>query len=72
MRKFPPLTDDHWLVVGDETCPACKKHFAAGDSTTLVLIGPGDDPETRQRCREGRAYNGVAIPAHWACVTGEE
>lgn len=42
------------------------------DRTTLVAIGPGTDPEARERCRKGLAFNSVAVEAHWACVTGEE
>ena len=51
-------------------CPGCSKPFEEGDMTTLVSIGPGDDEDARQRCSEGRPYNGVAIEAHYACVTG--
>jgi len=69
-RKLPPLPADHWALA--EWCPACKKVFEAGDITTMVLIGPGDDPEARRLAREGKAYTGVAIVAHWACVTGED
>lgn len=53
------------------TCPACHKPFAEGDRTTLVALGPGDSEEAREACREGRAYNAVAIEVHWACVTGQ-
>ncbi len=69
-RKFGPKEADH-PSVGD-LCPACGKAFRAGDYATLVAIGPGDDPENQQNAREGRAYNAVAVEAHWACVTGEE
>lgn len=67
-HKFGPLhPDDHLLEL---TCPACHKQFGAGDFVTLVSIGPGDSEEGRARCRAGRVYNAVAIPCHWACVTG--
>jgi hypothetical protein len=73
LKKFNPLPDDHPLVAkGGPTCAACQHVFVPGDVTALVAIGPGDDPEERERCREGRYYNAVSVPAHWACVTGEE
>jgi hypothetical protein len=68
-RKFGPKAADH-PGVGRE-CPACHVPFSAGDYTTLVLLGPGDDPESQQRAREGRAYNAVAVEVHWACATGD-
>jgi hypothetical protein len=67
-RKFGPKSADH-PGVGRE-CPACHVPLTAGCFTTLVLIGPGDDPEARQRCRAGRSFNAVGIEAHWSCVTG--
>lgn len=70
LRKFNPLLEDHPMV-GKDICPGCGQLFKAGDVTCLVMIGPGDDVEEQQRCREGRAYNGVAVPAHWTCATGE-
>lgn len=71
-RAFEPLKADHPLVTGDKTCPGCQKPFAAGDVTCLVTIGPGDDPEERKKAKEGRAYNAVALPAHYGCVIGED
>ena len=78
--KMGPLKDDHPLIKGveisgvwrRERCPGCKHLFKEGDYVTLVGIGPGDDPEARAKHRAGRPYNAIAIPAHWACVTGEE
>lgn len=63
-----PSTDDDTYP----PCPACGDWFVAGDYTTLIVLGPGDDPEYRQRCREGRVYNAVAIEVHAACATGDE
>lgn len=68
---FPPLKADHWLVQRKGACPGCKQTFKAGDITTLVKVGPGNDPEEREKARHGRPYNAVALPAHYACVTGE-
>jgi hypothetical protein len=64
--KFGPKKADH-PSVGEE-CPACHVAFAEGDYTTLVVLGPGDDPEARQRASEGRAYNAVAAEVHWDCA----
>lgn len=69
-RMFGPKSADHPSV--GNPCPACKVEFAAGDYTTLVTIGPADDPEAQEKARTGRAYNAVAVEAHWTCVTGEQ
>lgn len=69
-RKFGPKSPGH-PSVGTE-CPACHKPFVAGDYTTLVLLGPGDDPEQQALARDGRAYNAVAIEVHWTCAGGTE
>jgi len=69
-RKFGPLSADDPLV-GDE-CPACKKEIVTGDYVTILDLGPGDEPESRQRARAGRPYNAVAVAVHYACATGVE
>ncbi len=71
MRKFGPrpTSDD---PRNDKPCPACHEQFTAGDYTTLILLGPGPDPDARAACRRGRSYNAVALEVHWACATGEE
>lgn len=68
-RRFGPKAADHPSV--GRPCAACQEPFTEGDFTTLILIGPGNNPESRRRAREGQAYNAVAIEVHWACVTGE-
>lgn len=40
---------------------------AAGDYTTLVTLGPGDDAEARERRDAGRPYNAIASEIHWDC-----
>ena len=67
LRRMGPMTPDHL----PPPCPACKVAFKAGDYCTLIALGPGDDDEGRRRAREGRVYNAVALPVHWACATGE-
>lgn len=69
VNRFGPKAAGH-PSVGRE-CPACHQPFAAGDYTTLVPLGPGDDPEGRQRRDEGRAYNAVALEIHWDCAAEE-
>ena len=66
LRKMGPRHDD-----GPRLCPACEKPIKCGEFTTLLSIGPADDPMARDRCRSGRPYNAVAIEVHWACATGE-
>lgn len=71
-RKWGPLAADHPLVDGPDKCPGCDEVFKAGDYVTLVAVGPGVDPENREKAREGRPYTAVAIPVHYACATGHE
>lgn len=68
-RRFGPKPETH-PSVGTE-CPACKKPFETGDYTTLIALGPGDDPESQEKARDGSFYNAVAVEVHWACATGE-
>lgn len=65
LRKFGPKTTDEL-----RKCPACHKPFRAGDYTTLIALGPGDDPDAQAQARAGRPYNAVALEVHWACATG--
>jgi hypothetical protein len=53
-------------------CPACLKVFVVGDHTTLVVLGPGDDPEAQEQARAGLAYNAVAVEVHLACAGEQE
>ncbi len=71
-RRFAPLKADHPLVTKGEVCPGCQEPFAEGDATTLVVVGPGADPEERDKALRGAPHNAVAVPAHWACVTGSD
>lgn len=64
LPKYGPKEADH-VSVG-EKCAACRKPFQAGDFTTLIVIGPGDDPDSRRAALRGRPYNAVA------CATGDE
>jgi len=68
LRKFGPKTADHPSI--GEKCPACDVAFMAGDFTTLVMLGPGDDREARNRAIQGRPYNAVSIEVHFSCATG--
>jgi hypothetical protein len=70
-RRLPPLAEDHPLV-DEEECPGCGYAFEPGDVTTLIIIGPGNDREAREKHKAGRFYPARAIAAHYACVTGEE
>lgn len=67
--KYGPKKKDS-PSIGKE-CQACNKPFVAGDYTTLVALGPGDDAESQQKCVEGRPYNAVAIELHYTCVYGK-
>jgi hypothetical protein len=67
-----PLNAEHPLVRTSQPCAACTVPFQEGELVTLIPLGPGDDPEDRRKCREGKAYNSTAAVVHWACATGEE
>lgn len=67
-RRLGPKSADHHSV--GKSCAACRVPFAAGDYTALVELGPGSDPDEQRACREGRAYNAVAVEVHYACFTG--
>jgi hypothetical protein len=73
MRKY--LVTEDWFegstVWNDKKCPGCDGEFKAGQYVGLVSIGPGGDIDERIKAQMGRAYNAVAVPAHWACITGE-
>jgi hypothetical protein len=66
LRAFDPLSSDHPLV-GD-VCPACGERFKAGDRTTLIPVGPGEDEESQRKHAQGRWYSAVAVPVHAACA----
>ena len=68
LRKFGPKSKDHSTI--GNPCPACNAPFKEGDYTTLISLGPSDDPEQQKKCREGRAFNAVAVEVHWSCATG--
>ena len=70
-RKMGPLPPDYMAVRDQDKCPGCHKIFAAGDYVTLIVTGPGDDLEARALSRAGQTFNGVAMLAHWGCVTGK-
>ena len=70
LRKFGPKEKSH-PSVGKE-CPACHIPFKEGDYTVLIPLGPGSNPEEREKARRGKSYNSVAVEVHWSCATGEE
>lgn len=66
MNKYGPKKADHPSI--GEPCPACHRVFKEGDYTTLVPIGPGEDPENQERMRQNKPYNAVALEVHWSCA----
>lgn len=68
-----PLAASDPLLYGDtDKCPACRQRFKEGEFVTLVALGPGVDPEEREKARAGRIYNAVAAVLHYGCATGED
>jgi hypothetical protein len=43
-----------------------------GQMVTVVVLGPGADPQARAAARDRKPYNAAAIDVHWACATGDE
>lgn len=70
LRKFGPKPED-FDPEGYKPCVACQVPFKVGDYSTLIPLGPGDDPEAQARCVAGRPYNAVAVEVHWTCATGK-
>lgn len=70
MRRMGPLKENHPLV--KDQCHACQRPFEVGQYVTLVPLGPGENAEARRKAREGKHFNAIAVPVHWACATGEE
>ncbi len=66
MERYGPKTKDHPSI--GELCPACKKQFIEGDYTTLITLGPGDNPEEQQKAKLGKLYTAVAIEVHFSCI----
>lgn len=66
MNKFGPKSADHPSI--GELCQACKKPFIVGDYTTLVPLGPGDDPDEQRKAKDGQPYNAVAVEVHYSCA----
>lgn len=70
MQRFGPKKASHPSI--GELCPACKVPFKEGDYTTLVALGPGDDPEAQERAERNLPYNAVAVEVHYSCATGKK
>ncbi len=68
LRRFGPKRVGH-PGIGKE-CPACHTPFKEGDYTTLIALGPGNDPESQKKHRQGQPYNAVAVEVHYSCATG--
>lgn len=68
-RRLGPKKSDHPSV--GKPCAACQRPLMPGDYTTLVALGPSDDPEQQAKARAGEAYNAIAVEVHWTCATGE-
>ncbi len=65
-RKFGPKPEGHPSIGND--CVACNKPLKEGDFTTLISLGPGDDPDEQAKAKQGRPYNAVAVEIHWDCA----
>jgi len=75
-RKNLRLNIKGFVVTEDNkpqgACPGCELPFVEGELATVYPIGPGHDPDARERARTGRHFTARAIVLHWACATGIE
>ena len=53
-------------------CPGCLRMIQPGEMVTLIHVGPGEHPEERAKAVAKQPYTAVTMPAHLACVTGQE
>jgi hypothetical protein len=68
--KAPPLAADHPLVLDTHVCAACGTSFLTGEVTTIIVLGPGEDRESQEAARDGRAYTAQGVVVHYQCATG--
>lgn len=68
-KKIGPRPEGY--LSAQSTCPACHRSFEAGDYTTLIALGPGDDLEEQDKAAAGVGYIAVGVEVHWACATGD-
>lgn len=66
MEKFGPKLKDHPSI--GTLCPACQKPFVEGDYTTLIPLGPGDDPVAQRKSQNRQPYNAIAVEVHFSCA----
>ncbi len=74
-ENVPQVSRTFTKLVGHPTtgmaCLGCGEPLAPGDRTVLVVLGPGGDPEAREKALAGRFYNAVCAELHAACATGD-
>lgn len=63
---YPPKRYGHESA--GSPCLACGWPMLPGQSTALVVLGPGRDAEARAKCSDGRKYNARAIELHADCA----
>lgn len=61
-----PLDPGHPLTY--TLCPGCDFPLGNEAPVALVYVGPGPDPEDRQKAREGRWHTGAAVAVHALCA----
>lgn len=68
MQRFGPKSENHHSI--GKKCSACNKKFKAGDFTTVIKLGPGENKEEQERARNGLPYNAISTEIHFSCATG--
>lgn len=53
-------------------CPACEQPIQGGDAVSILMLGPGNDPDRRAKALAKVPYDIVCVEVHWACRTGDE
>jgi hypothetical protein len=73
-RQRPAVATNRAVYLGaahplvGEPCPACTHPFAGGDAVAMVVVGPGDDADAQEACREGRHYAAACVAVHVGCA----
>ena len=64
-RRVMPKRDQPYM------CTACNAPIGEGQGFTMSVLGPGTDPEARERCQAGKPFAALSTLLHWACATGD-
>lgn len=62
------LVEDHPVVEARQGCAACHHTFQPQERIVMVVLGPGRDPEERQKAKGGGLYAAQCVLVHALCA----